>query len=124
MTEVRSFRDLQVWQDAITLAAHTYEITRSFPRDEIYGLTSQLRRAAVSISSNIAEGYGRDTTGAYLNHLKIARGSINEVESQLEVCSKVGLLSSVQITETIRMTEKLNRMLSALIRSVEANPKA
>ncbi len=124
MTEVKSYRDLLVWQDAVNLAAHIYEITKSFPRDEIYGLTNQMRRATVSISSNVAEGYGRYSTGAYPHHLKIARGSINEIESQLEVCSRVGLLSSAQVVESVRMTDKLNRMLSGLIRSIEANPKA
>ena len=123
MTEVKSYRDLLVWQEAIDLAVHVYELTKSFPRDEIYGLTSQLRRASVSISSNIAEGYGRDTTGAYVNHLKIARGSINEVESLLEVCNRVGLFAAGRATSTAQQADKLNRMLSSLIRSVESNPR-
>lgn len=123
MTGVKSYRDLLVWQNAIDLAARIYELTKTFPRDEIYGMTSQLRRASVSISSNLAEGYGRDTTGAYIQLWRTARGSLNEVESQLEVCLRVGLLNPPKVHETLQDAGKLSRMLSALIRSTEASPK-
>ena len=75
MAEVRSYRDLLVWQRAMDLAAATYALSRSYPRDELFGLTSQTRRAATSIAANIAEGDGRSTKQAYLNFLRVAQGS-------------------------------------------------
>jgi four helix bundle protein len=83
MRSVRSFRDLIVWQRAMELALAVYELTREFPKEEIYGLTSQLRRAAVSIASNIAEGHGRNTAGEFRQFLGVARGSNFEVQTQL-----------------------------------------
>lgn len=72
MSEVRSYRDLLVWQQAVDLAVAVYELTRAWPRDELYGLTSQARRAAVSVCANIAEGYGRDTRAAYVQFLPLS----------------------------------------------------
>ena len=82
MTEVRSYRDLVVWQRAMELAQAVYELTGTWPREEIYGLTSQVRRAAVSVPSNIAEGQGRASTKEFLNYLSIAYGSLMECETQ------------------------------------------
>ena len=81
MGEVRSYRDLLVWQQAMDLTVSAYQLTRSWPKDELYGLTSQARRAAVSVCANIAEGYGRDTRPAYIQFLRIAQGSIKELET-------------------------------------------
>jgi len=78
---VRSYRDLIVWQKAMDLVVQCYNLTKNFPNSELYGLTSQLRRAAVSIPSNIAEGHGRSSTKAYVNHLMIAHGSLMELET-------------------------------------------
>src|SRR5262245_28277605 len=83
--DIRSYRDLRVWQMAMDLTVQVYQITESFPTYERFGLTAQLRRAAVSIASNIAEGHGRSTRGEYLQHISIARGSTMEVEVQLLV---------------------------------------
>lgn len=80
---VKSYRDLLVWQRSIQLSVAVYRLTGEFPREELYGLTSQLRRAAVSVASNIAEGYGRGSKGEYTNFLGIARGSVLEVQTQL-----------------------------------------
>lgn len=73
MSDLRSYRDLLVWQQAMDLTVATYQLTRSWPKDELYGLTSQARRAAVSVCANIAEGYGRDTRGAYVQFLRVAK---------------------------------------------------
>ena len=84
MQSIRSYRDLEVWRKAMELAQGCYELTAEFPKREIYGLASQIRRAAVSIASNIAEGHSRRTRQAYLNHLSIALGSQSEVETQID----------------------------------------
>jgi four helix bundle protein len=85
-TSYSSFRKLEVWQDGIELAVEIYQLTEPFPVWERYGLTSQLRRAGVSVPSNIAEGYGRATRGEYLNHLSVANGSLNEVDTLCVLC--------------------------------------
>ena len=89
---LRSYRDLEVWKRSILLVADTYRLTRKLPPDERFGLTSQMRRAAVSVACNIAEGYGRATRGEYLNQLSVARGSLNEVEALCVVCESLALL--------------------------------
>jgi four helix bundle protein len=83
MAEIKTYKDLLIWQNGILLAEHAYMLTNEFPIEEIYSLTSQIKRSAVSISSNIAEGYGRNSTKSYVNFLKIARGSLYEVESKM-----------------------------------------
>src|SRR6476659_1156091 len=95
MTEgkaVRSYQDLVAWQKAMDLVELVYGATRGFPREEVYGLTSQVRRAAVSVPSNIAEGQGRASTKEFLHHLSIARGSLFEVETQVLVAQRLGYL--------------------------------
>ncbi len=83
--EIRSFRDLVVWQKAMVLVEHVYGFSKLFPSDERYGLTAQIRRAAVSVPSNIAEGYGRHSTSDYIRFLQISLGSLNELQTQLEL---------------------------------------
>jgi len=124
MTEVKSYRDLIVWRDGVDIATDIYKLTNSFPKEETYGLSSQLRRAAVSIASNIAEGYGRNTTGSYVQFLKTARGAINEIETQLEISCRIGLTSSERIEQVLGKADKLGRMISSLVRSIENSPRA
>ncbi|HEX3144767.1 MAG TPA: four helix bundle protein [Pyrinomonadaceae bacterium] len=83
--QIRSFRDLRVWQAGIDLVRSVYELTLNFPRSEVYGLASQMQRAAVSIPSNIAEGHARESTKEYLHHLSIAQASLAELETQIEI---------------------------------------
>ena len=90
---VRSYRDLRVWQQAMDLAEATYRATEQFPEDERYGLVTQLRRATVSVASNIAEGHAR-STGDYLRHLLISNGSLTEIETQLLLSARLGFLSA------------------------------
>src|SRR6478752_8675219 len=98
---VRSFQDLIAWQRSLDLAEHVYQATRAFPKEEIYGLTSQMRRAAVSIASNIAEGHARQTRGEYIQFLGIARGSLAELETQTILAARLDMLSN----ETLRDLE-------------------
>ncbi len=120
---VRSFRDLNVWRNGVALTALVYPLAKLLPRDEQYALGSQLRRAAVSIPANIAEGHGRRSTGAYLYHLSIARGSLAEVESLIAVAQSLELLSDQQASPALIAAETLNRMLAGLISALRNRPK-
>ncbi|MFO0427364.1 MAG: four helix bundle protein [Planctomyces sp.] len=116
---VSSYRDLIVWQKAMTLAVHCYSVTEHFPRDERFGIVSQMRRSSCSIPANIAEGHGRRSTGAFLNHLSIARGSLMELETHLILSEKLNFVSSATIEETLQMTSEISRMISGLMQSLE-----
>jgi four helix bundle protein len=118
MTNNQSFRSLTVWQRSMTLVQEIYTVTKSFPRSEQFGLTSQIRRASVSIPSNIGEGKRRKRQTVFLNHLDIALGSQAEVEVQLEIAKRVGFLAPHEY-ERIQITvEEVGRMLNGLIASM------
>lgn len=123
---VRSFRDLDVWKDGVELAEIVYRETRSLPEAERYGLTSQLRRAAVSVPSNIAEGWGRRSRADYVRFLHIARGSLFEVATQVEVARRVGLFSDDQAARIEGVGtvcgKRLSRLIAALRRPHPQNP--
>ena len=118
---LRSYRDLQVWEDAMSLAERCYQITFSFPKEEMYGLTAQIRRSAVSIAANIAEGYGRETTGAFVQFLRNAQGSLKELETHLLLACRVRLASSAAAEPLLTKWDELGRMLRSLIRSLQRN---
>jgi four helix bundle protein len=102
------------------LAVEVYGLTRAWPKDELFGLTSQARRAAASIPANIAEGYGRQSTASYGHFLKTARGSLMELETHLVLAERVGLAPAGSYTTVLGKADELGRMMGALIRSVEA----
>jgi four helix bundle protein len=112
---IQSFRDLKVWQRAMDLTLALYKLTQTFPREEIYGLTSQLRRAGVSVASNIAEGFGRRSRSDYRSYLCKARGSVLEIQTQLEIARQLGYGDPAQIANAEAMADESSRMLSALI---------
>ena len=116
---INSYKDLLVWQDAMTLAESCYRLTRKFPKDELFGLTSQIRRASASIAANIAEGHGRESTGSFVQFLRIAQGSLKEVETHLMLSSRVEITSARDIDPLIGKSEKLGKMLRSLIRSLQ-----
>lgn len=116
MSEIRSYRDLIAWQHAMDLAVAVYEATRNWPREELYGLTSQVRRSATSVAANIAEGYGRDNLGSYLQFLRIAQGSLKEVETHLLIAERVGITESA--ATLLAMTDDTGRVLGGLIRKL------
>jgi four helix bundle protein len=118
MPKIKCYRDLEVWQKAMKLAEICYRSTEGFPKREIYGLASQIRRAAVSIASNIAEGHSRSSQ-AYLNHLSIALGSQSEVETQIELASRLSLLPNEAAKEILGLAGEIGRMLHAVIASLE-----
>ncbi len=116
---LKNYRDLKVWQKSYRLCLDLYRITKKFPKEERYGLTSQIRRAAVSIPSNIAEGYGRKTTADYLRFLYIAYGSICEFETQLLLSGDLNYVNIENLKALKDGTEEVERMLKALIKSLE-----
>lgn len=116
---IRSHRDLDVWKDAMRLVEITYRLTEALPRSEQFGLTRQMRRASVSIPSNIAEGHSRHTRAAYLNHLGVALGSQAELETQLDLTVRLEMLTAT-VTETCATQLALvGRRLHALVASLE-----
>jgi four helix bundle protein len=108
-----------VWQDAMALAESCYGVTRQFPRDELFGLTSQIRRAAGSVPANIAEGHGRENTGNFVQHLRISQGSLKELETHMLLAERVGILPTSDLQPVLVQCESLGKMLRALIRSLQ-----
>ena len=119
VTTMKSHKDLDVWKKAIDLSAEVYRLSRAFPREEIYGITSQMRRASVSIASNIAEGAARRTDRDFIHFLHMALGSASELDTQIEIVVKVGLADSIEMKELQNKAGVVSKMLYGLIRSVE-----
>jgi four helix bundle protein len=106
----------------MALAESCYRLTAQFPRDELFGLTSQIRRAAGSVAANIAEGHGRENTGNFVQHLRIAQGSLKELETHLILAERVGILAVVDSQMALARCESLGKMVRALIRSLQDKP--
>jgi four helix bundle protein len=115
------YRDLKVWQLAMMLAEETYRISKEFPKHEIYGLTSQLQRAAISLPSNIAEGQGRNSSKEFNHFLGIALGSLAELETQLLLSARLGYLNESTITHALRMADEIGKMIKGLQKSLNQN---
>ena len=116
---LKSYKELKVWQKSYQLCLEVYKITAEFPIEEKYGLTSQIRRAVVSVPSNIAEGYGRKTTTDYIKYLYIAYGSLCELETQILLSRDLDLIESSNAKVIIDEIHGVERMLKALIKSLE-----
>lgn len=114
------YSDLVVWQKAMDLTTAIYTITATFPNDERFGLTSQTRRAAVSVPANIAEGHGRKASGAYLNHLSIALGSLMELETHIQLALRLSFISDDEASKILLQTDEIGKMLSGLKKSISA----
>ena len=121
MATVKTYRDLEVWQKSMAFVEDIYKAVRTFPREEQYGLSDQIRRAAVSIPSNIAEGFGRDSNTEFLRFLSIARGSLYEVSTQLEIAHRIGFLPSR--TGLYPQIVSIGKMLNTLRRRLMDSPK-
>lgn len=115
--KIRTHKDLDVWKKSIELAQEIYRFTKNFPQEEIYGLTSQIRRSIISVPSNIAEGAARRTTKEFIQFLSYAAGSLAEVETQLILSSKVGYLKNKE--DVFGDVEDVKKMLGGLIKSLE-----
>ncbi len=120
---IQSFRDLKVWQLGMEIVEAVYVLARQFPKDELYGLASQLRRAAVSVPANIAEGHARASTKEYQPHLSIALGSLAEVETYLDLCIRLHYSRDAEITAVRKLVDEERRMLRGLQRALRARLK-
>jgi four helix bundle protein len=116
--KVKNYQELIVWQKAMDLVVEVYTISKAFPREEVYGLTSQLRRAAVSVPSNIAEGQGRRTTADFLHYLSISYGSLREVETQTLIAKRLGYLNDRRCQEVLNLAAEVGRLLNGLMTSL------
>lgn len=116
------YSELVVWQKAMDLVENVYGLTEKFPNEEKFGLTNQLRRAAVSIPANIAEGHGRKYTNAFLNHLSIASGSLMELETLFQISKRLGLIDKDTQNLLLAQTDEIGKMLSGLRSSLKQLP--
>lgn len=117
--QTNSFKDLIVWQKSLDLVEEIYLITVKFPREEIYGLTSQMRRSAISIPSNIAEGQRRKNIKEFLQFLRIAYGSASELETQILICKRLPNLKSLDYNKSNNLLTKIHKMLIILLKTLE-----
>ena len=109
------YRELKVWQKSMDLVIETYQIVRKLPREELYALSNQMRRSAVSVPSNIAEGAGRKSTREYIHFLKIARGSLSELETQLLICCRLNYIRSEDIQNIMLLSAEIGKMINAIL---------
>ncbi|MCJ2056274.1 four helix bundle protein [Methylobacterium sp. J-048] len=116
---ISSYRDLDVWQEVMTMAEACYMLTKPFPREEAFGMTSQIRRSAASVAANIAEGHGRESTTSFINFLRIGQGSLKELETHLILASRVGLAAQETVAPILARCEAVGRQLRGLIRSLQ-----
>jgi four helix bundle protein len=115
----KNYRELVAWQKAMDLVTMVYDVTQHWPKTEVYGLTNQIRRAAVSIPSNIAEGQGRASTKEFLHHLSMARGSLRDVGAQLLIAQRLGYTAPEAATQLLAGTAEAGRLLNGLYRSLD-----
>jgi four helix bundle protein len=115
---VKRYDELIAWQKAMNLVEEIYNSTSHFPKGELYGLTQQMRRAAVSIPSNIAEGQGRRSTAEFLHHLSIAHGSLRELETQIVIAGRLKLLNDTRVDELMKMCAEVGRLTNGLYNSL------
>lgn len=120
MAEVRTFRDLLIWQKSMSLVTAIYKSTTSFPDSERFSLTSQIRRCAISVPSNIAEGFGRRSSGDYLRFLQIAFGSLFELQTQLEIAVNLNYLQKAEFDLLHEQSREVERMMSSFIQKLKA----
>jgi len=115
---VQSYRDLIAWQKAMKLVNLVYDLTRKFPREELFGLTSQIRRAAVSVPSNIAEGQGRNSTKEFINHLSISYGSLMETETQILIAEMQKYITVDETASALSLSSEVGRLINGLSNSL------
>ena len=118
---IKSYQELTVWQKAMDLATEVYKLVKKLPKEELFSLSNQMRRAAVSIPSNIAEGQARNSTKEFQQFLAIAKGSKAEIETQLLLCVKVGYLTDTDTSEAMNLLQEVGKMLSVLTKSLPTN---
>ena len=118
MGEIQTYKDLKIWQKGISLVKLIYKSCEDFPKEEVFGLTSQIKRSSISVPSNIAEGWGRNSTQSYVQFLRIARGSLFELETQIIIAKELNFISESQYQEIISIIIEESKMLNAFIKSI------
>lgn len=118
--DMKTFRDLLIWQKSMTFVTEVYKVSKPFPKEETFGLTSQIRRSAVSIPSNISEGYGREGIKDYLRFLNIAIASLFELQTQLEIAFNLEYIKKEKFEKLYELSREIERMLSSFIRSIKS----
>ncbi|MEO8253667.1 MAG: four helix bundle protein [Flavobacterium sp.] len=118
MSDIKTYKDLLIWQKGILLVKVVYNNLEGFPKDEVFGLTSQIKKSVVSIPCNIAEGWGRSSTLSYIHFLKIARGSLFELETQLIIAKELSFISELKFNELTQIITEESKMLNAFIKSL------
>jgi four helix bundle protein len=122
MSEIKSYKDLLIWQKGIDIVCLTYKSVSDFPKDELYALSSQIKRSSVSIPSNISEGYGRQSTQSYIQFIKIARGSLCELETQLLVANKLGFINDEKLfLELSNQIIEESKMINSFLNKLESS---
>jgi four helix bundle protein len=116
---IKSYRDLEVWQESMNLVVECYQLTKKFPKNEIYGLSSQLQRAAVSIPANIAEGRQRQYRKEFIQHLSIAYGSLAELETHLQIAERLKYIDESKLSEMLSKAGKIGKMINGLKKSLD-----
>jgi four helix bundle protein len=116
---IKSYRDLVVWQKAMELVTEVYRVTKKFPKDELFGLTGQMRRAAVAVPSNIAEGYGKSSRKEYIYFLTHARGSLLELETQVLIASNLSYLKESETDDLLSLVSEVGRIIHGLLSSLK-----
>ncbi|MBR4787229.1 MAG: four helix bundle protein [Bacteroidales bacterium] len=111
---IKNYRELIVWQKAMEMVENIYTLTQSLPKDELFSITNQIRRAAISVPSNIAEGYGRQSKKEYLQFLSIANGSVCEIETQLLLCLRIGYLTEENTKETFQLLSEIGKIITTI----------
>jgi four helix bundle protein len=120
MNSIKTYKDLLIWQKGIVLTDDIYSLVKTFPNDEIYSLTSQIKRSTISIPSNIAEGFGRNSTKSYLNFLKISRGSLFELETQLIIAKNQNFIQNIELFDKImKMITEEGKMINSYINKLD-----
>jgi four helix bundle protein len=119
MTPIKSYRDLIVWQKAMALVKDIYLTSQVFPQEELYGLTSQIRKCAVSIPSNIAEGYGRNSTGDYKRFLQIANGSLYELQTQIQIALDLNYITQESFNKVFNLSIEIDKILYTIIQKLK-----
>lgn len=123
MSDIKSYKDLLIWQKGIQIVKEVYMLCKLLPNDELYGLQSQLKRASISIPSNIAEGYGRNYTKNYKQFLAFSRGSLLEVETQIIIAIELNYISAEKCNKVLDLINEENKMLNAFINSIKSRDK-
>ena len=123
-SKIKTYRDLVVWQKSMALVTEIYKATKSFPKDEIYSLISQMRRCAISIPSNIAEGFGRKSTNDYIRFLNITMGSLYELQTQLEISLNLRYTNEEIFNRFFELSREIERMLGSMIKKIPDKDKS